>query len=486
MVLRDLLYKVAIEAVTGNTSVSVRNVHFDSRQVSLNDLFVAVRGVAVDGHTYIDQAVNQGALVIVCEELPNRMVNGITYVQVQNSKKALAVIASNFYGTPSENLKLVGVTGTNGKTTVATLLYTLFQKAGYKVGLISTVAIYVGEERFDTSHTTPDSLTINLYLKQMNDAGVEFCFMEVSSHGIHQERTEALHLAGGVFTNLSHDHLDYHKTFKEYRDVKKRFFDQLPKKAFALTNADDKNGRFMLQNTKAKQKTYALKSHADYHGKILENSFEGLLMRINDHEVWAKLVGRFNAYNMVAVYAVADLLQLETSETLQYLSSLSNVRGRFQYMISPTKITAIVDYAHTPDALDNILQTINEIRTRNEQLITVVGCGGDRDREKRPVMGRIAAEKSDKIIFTNDNPRTEDPNTIIKEIEAGVSPVDYKKTLSIMDRLQAIRTACQMANANDIILIAGKGHETYQEINGVRSEFDDYKIVKEELEKMEK
>jgi UDP-N-acetylmuramoyl-L-alanyl-D-glutamate--2,6-diaminopimelate ligase len=380
----------------------------------------------------------------------------------------------------------VGVTGTNGKTTIASLLYQLFKKAGYKVGLLSTVKIMVDADEFKATHTTPDSLTLNYYLDQMIQEGCEFCFMEVSSHGIHQKRTAALEFAGGVFTNLSHDHLDYHNTFAEYRDVKKTFFDQLTKTAFAITNGDDKNGGIMLQNTKAKKITYALKSYADYRAQILENQLSGLLLKINENEVWVKLIGSFNAYNLLAIFAVAVELGIEKVEALRLLSELESVSGRFQFIVSETKITAIVDYAHTPDALENVLQTIEDIRTKNEQLITVVGCGGDRDTSKRPIMADIAASLSDKAIFTADNPRTEDPESIIQEMEKGVAPQHYKKTLSILDRKQAIKTACQLANPNDIILIAGKGHETYQEIQGVRYDFDDLKIVTELLQQLQK
>lgn len=487
IVLRDILYKVPIDSVVGDTGVAVTELHFDSRKVGLNDIFIAVRGMQSDGHAYIKIAEDAGAIAIICEELPERFVNGITYVKTSDTASALAIMASNFYGNPSENLKLVGITGTNGKTTVATLLYQLFTKAGYKTGLLSTVRVMVGEAEYSASHTTPDSLTINKYLNEMSDAGVEYCFMEVSSHGIHQKRTEGLHFAGGIFTNLTHDHLDYHPTFAAYRDVKKSFFDQLPKTAFALVNIDDKNGQVMVQNTQAKKVTYALKTYADYKAQILENQFSGLLLKINGKEVWSKLIGSFNAYNLLAIYASAELLGLAEMEALRLLSSLTSVSGRFQYFISKEKkITAIVDYAHTPDALKNVLETINDIRTKNESLITVVGCGGDRDRTKRPKMGHIASALSTTVIFTSDNPRTEDPETIIEAIEKGVEPQHYNRTISITNRKQAIKTACQMAGQNDIILIAGKGHETYQEINGVRSDFDDYKMVQEVLEQLHK
>lgn len=484
--LKDILYKVAIEAVNGSTEIPVNKIEFDSRKIQDNDVFVAIRGTVSDGHDFIEKAINLGATTIVCDTFPTIIVTGITYIKVKDTNAALAFMATNFYDNPSAKLKLVGITGTNGKTTVASLLYQLFKKAGYKVGLLSTVKIMVDDEEHKATHTTPDSLTINYYLNQMIEAGCDYCFMEVSSHGVHQKRTEGLHFAGGVFTNLSHDHLDYHPTFAEYRDVKKHFFDNLPKTAFALTNIDDKNGLVMLQNTNAKKLTYALKSYADYKAQILENQLSGLLLKINDHEVWVRLIGTFNAYNLLAIYGTAVELGLENLEVLRLLSELESVSGRFQFIVSNEKITAIVDYAHTPDALENVLKTINDIRTKNEQLITVVGCGGDRDKTKRPIMANIASTMSDKIIITSDNPRTEDPKVIIAEMEAGVEPQNYKKSLSIEDRKQAIKTACQLANPNDIILIAGKGHETYQEIQGVRHDFDDMKIVKEILEQLNK
>ena len=486
MILKDILYKVALNAVVGGTGVSVNTIHFDSRNITKDDLFVAIKGSLADGHKFIDVAIKNGAVGIICEALPGHLVDGVTYVEVDSSTKALAIMASNFYGAPSENLKLVGVTGTNGKTTIASLLFQLFKKAGYKVGLLSTVKIVVDNTEYKATHTTPDSLTINRYLKEMNDAGVEFCFMEVSSHGIHQNRIEGLCFEGGIFTNLSHDHLDYHNTFAEYRDVKKAFFDALSPNAFALVNTDDKNGLVMLQNTKAKKYTYALKGYADYKAQILENQFGGLLLKVNDSEVWTRLIGSFNAYNVLAIYASAELLGLEKVEVLRLISELESVSGRFQYLISDEKITAIVDYAHTPDALKNVLETINSIRTKNEELITVVGCGGDRDKTKRPKMGHIASALSTKVIFTSDNPRSENPETILEDIEKGVEPQNFKKIVAISDRKQAIKTACQLAQPNDIILIAGKGHETYQEIKGKRFDFDDYKIVQELLKQLQK
>ncbi|HEX8562434.1 MAG TPA: UDP-N-acetylmuramoyl-L-alanyl-D-glutamate--2,6-diaminopimelate ligase [Flavobacterium sp.] len=484
--LKDILYKVAIEAVKGPTDIAINALHFDSRDVDYNDVFIAIRGTLSNGHDYIETAINLGAIAIVCDRFPEIIVNGVTYIQVKDTNNALAFMAANYYDNPSHNLKLVGITGTNGKTTVASLLYQLFKKAGYKVGLLSTVRILVDETEFKATHTTPDSITINKYLRQMNEAGVEFCFMEVSSHGVHQKRTEALEFAGGVFTNLSHDHLDYHSTFAEYRDVKKRFFDKLPKTAFALTNIDDKNGLVMLQNTFAKKITYALKTYADYRAHILESQLSGLLLKINDQEVWVRLIGTFNAYNLLAIYGTAIELGLDRLEVLRLLSELESVSGRFQFIVSQGNVTAIVDYAHTPDALENVLKTINDIRTKNEQLITVVGCGGDRDKTKRPLMADIASTLSSKVILTSDNPRSEDPDDIIAEMEAGVQPQNYKKTIATSDRKQAIKIACQLAGPNDIILIAGKGHETYQEIKGVKHPFDDMLIVKDFLEQLNK
>ena len=485
-ILKDILYKVGIEAVKGPTDIEIGKVEFDSRNVSPDDVFVAIRGTVSDGHDFIEKAVNSGAIAIVCETFPEIIVTGITYVQVKNGNSALAFMAANYYGNPSHDLKLVGITGTNGKTTIASLLYQLFKKAGYKAGLLSTVKIMVDDQEFNATHTTPDSLTINKYLAMMADAGAEYCFMEVSSHGIHQKRTEALQFAGGVFTNLSHDHLDYHPTFAEYRDVKKSFFDMLPPSAFALSNVDDKNGMVMLQNTRARKLTYALKTFAEYKAQILENQLSGLLLKVNENEVWVKLIGTFNAYNLLAIYGTAVELGLESLEVLRLLSELESVSGRFQFIVSDSKITAIVDYAHTPDALENVLKTISDIRTRNEQLITVVGCGGDRDKAKRPIMANIASAMSDKLILTSDNPRSEDPEDIITEMEQGVEPQNHKKTIALSDRRQAIKLACQLAKPNDIILIAGKGHETYQEIKGVRHHFDDMETVKELLSQLNK
>jgi UDP-N-acetylmuramoyl-L-alanyl-D-glutamate--2,6-diaminopimelate ligase len=485
-ILKDILYGVSVNKVYGTTDVSINDLIFDSRKINKGSLFIAQKGVVSDGHKFIDKAIDLGSSAIICEDITSELKEGITYVQVDDSNKALAIIASNFYDNPSKKIQLVGITGTNGKTTIATLLYNLFRNADYKVGLLSTVKIMVDETEYVATHTTPDSVSINHYLHLMVTQGVEYCFMEVSSHGIHQKRTDGLHFSGGIFTNLSHDHLDYHNSFAEYRDVKKSFFDNLPKTAFALVNTDDKNGTIMLQNTKAKKITYALKSMADYKAKILESRFSGLLLNIDGSEVWVKLIGSFNAYNLLAIYGTADILGMEKMESLRLLSELENVSGRFEYFISNGGITTIVDYAHTPDALKNVLETINSIRTGNEKVITIVGCGGDRDKTKRPKMGYIASFLSTQAIFTSDNPRTENAQTIIDEIEQGVTPENYSKTLSILDREQAIKTAGKLANKGDILLIAGKGHESYQEVNGVRSEFDDYKkaqLILKELQK---
>ena len=472
------MYKVSIKDVFGESDVQVNNLVFDSRNVSNNDVFFALKGVSVNGHKFIDKAINLGATVIICEVFPEVKKERVNYIKVANSNEALAIMAANFFNNPSEKLSLIGVTGTNGKTTIASLLYQLFKKAGYKVGLLSTVKILIDEKEYKATHTTPDSVTINRYLDAMLDEGVDYCFMEVSSHGIHQKRTEALTFAGGIFTNLSHDHLDYHETFAEYRNTKKIFFDKLPKTSFALTNVDDKNGNFMLQNTQAKKYSYSLKTIADFKTKILEKQLSGTLISFENTEVWTKLIGEFNIYNLTAIIATASLLGLETIDILTIVSQLESVSGRFEYVVSNDGITAIVDYAHTPDALKNVLETINDIRTGNENVTTVVGCGGDRDAAKRPKMANIAAQLSSQAIFTSDNPRTENPQAILDDMEKGVTAENYKKTLNILDRRQAIKTACKLSKEGDIILIAGKGHENYQEINGVRLHFDDLEEVK--------
>jgi len=484
--LKDILYKISIEEVLGSTDVEINSIQFDSRKIKSNDLFVAQKGLTVDGHLFIEKAISLGATVIVCEENPKEISEYVSYIRVKDANSALAILASNYYNNPSSKLKLIGVTGTNGKTTIASLLYQLFKKAEFKVGLLSTVKVIVGEKEYNATHTTPDSITINSYLNQMVKEGVDYCFMEVSSHGIHQKRTHGLHFEGGVFTNLSHDHLDYHNTFLEYRDVKKTFFDLLPKTAFALVNIDDKNGTVMLQNTKAIKRTYALKTIADFKGKVLEKRMSGLLLTVNGIEFWSKLIGTFNAYNLLAIIGTAELCGLEKLEILRLVSELESVSGRFQYTISKSGITAIVDYAHTPDALKNVLETISDIKTGKEKVITVVGCGGDRDKTKRPKMAMIAAQMSNQVIFTSDNPRSENAQTIIDEMEVGVSAENLAKTLSIVDRKQAIKTACKLSESGDIVLVAGKGHENYQEINGERFHFDDLEVVTECLTQLNK
>jgi len=474
------LYKVEINSVIGNTSFSVNKVEFDSRLVSDSDMYVAIAGVNVDGHDFISQAIKNGAKCIVCEKIPTQFVDEIVYVNVKSSRKALAIISSNYYDNPSSKLNLIGITGTNGKTTISTLLYDLYRNLGIKSGLISTVKISVGDNDYKAKQTTPDSLSINSYLNEMVKSEVRYCFMEVSSHGIHQNRIEGLNFKGGVFTNLTHDHLDYHENFENYRDTKKQFFDSLSPDSFALTNNDDKNGMVMLQNTTADKYTYSLNSISDFKARILESSFEGMLLKTNNSEFWSKLVGRFNAYNILSVYSVGSILGLPKEELLKGLSDLDAVVGRFQFY-KKNKITAIVDYAHTPDALENILRSINEIKTADNNLITVVGCGGNRDKTKRPVMGDIASSLSSRVIFTSDNPRNEDPDLIIKEMISGVKLSNSNKTISISNRKEAIKAACQFAQSNDIILVAGKGHEAFQEINGIKNDFDDFDIVKELL-----
>lgn len=484
--LKDILYGVSVESVKGTTDKEVGAVEFDSRMVTKDSVFVAQKGLLFDGHEFIDRAISQGAVSVICQQFPDHTPDGVTFVQVADTNLALALMSSNFYDNPSAELNLIGVTGTNGKTTIATLLAEHFQKAGFQSGLISTIMIKIGDQEIPATHTTPDSVRINKTLRSMVDQGISHCFMEVSSHGIHQKRTSGLVFKGGIFTNLSHDHLDYHKTFAEYRDVKKTFFDELPASAFALVNLDDKNGSVMLQNTAAKKYGYALKTEADYKARIIENQFQGLLLNIDGLEVWTKLIGSFNAYNLLAIYAAADLLGVEKLDNLKILSELDNVSGRFQHAVSKGGVNTIIDYAHTPDALKNVLETINSIRTFNEQVITVVGCGGDRDRGKRPKMGNIASSLSNQVVFTSDNPRNEDPDQIIKEVEAGVRPENYKKTISIVDRKQAIKTACKLAQQGDIVLVAGKGHESYQIIGDQRMVFDDFEITNQLLTELNK
>ena len=478
--LREILYKVEINSVVGNTSLSINKIEFDSRLISDGDMYIAITGVNVDGHSFISQAIQNGANCIVCEKTPEIKTDGIVYVNVKSSRKALAIISSNYFDNPSSKLNLIGVTGTNGKTTIATLLFDLYTELEIKSGLISTVKISYDNKNFQANQTTPDSLSINRFLSEMVNSNVRYCFMEVSSHGIDQNRTDGLVFKGGIFTNLTHDHLDYHESFENYRDTKKQFFDSLSNNSFALINNDDKNGMVMLQNTIADKYTYSLNSVSDFKAKILESSFDGMLLKINSTEFWSKLVGKFNAYNILSVYSAASILGLPKNELLKAMSSLDAVAGRFQFY-KKNKITAIVDYAHTPDALENILKSINEIKTSENNLITVVGCGGNRDKSKRPLMGDIASNLSSKVIFTSDNPRFEDPEIIIEEMISGVKSTNSNKTISISNRKEAIKAACQFARTNDIILVAGKGHESYQEVKGVRSDFDDFEIVKELL-----
>ncbi len=478
-ILKDILYQVSLEQVVGTTELDIAAIEFDSRKVATQTLFVAVKGTISDGHQFIGKAIQLGAVAIICDELPVDLQEGITYIKVKDSAKALGIIASNFYQNPSKDLKLVGVTGTNGKTTVATLLYKLFRELGYKVGLLSTVENQINDIVIPSTHTTPDPIALNILLSDMVAKGCDYCFMEVSSHAIAQARIEGLNFAGGIFTNITHDHLDFHKTFDNYIKAKKAFFDGLNKSVFALTNSDDKNGMVMLQNTAAHKKTYGLKSMTDFKAKIIENQFSGLHLDIDGEDVYFKLVGSFNASNLLAVYGTALLLDQDKTKVLTILSKLSGAEGRFDYMIFPNRIIAIVDYAHTPDAIENVLSTVDNIRTKIEQVITVVGCGGDRDKTKRPIMAKTACDWSDKVILTSDNPRSEDPEAIIKDMQVGVSPVNQKKVISITDRREAIRTACHLAKPGDIILVAGKGHEKYQEIKGVKSDFDDKKILME-------
>ncbi|CAN5579429.1 UDP-N-acetylmuramoyl-L-alanyl-D-glutamate--2,6-diaminopimelate ligase [soil metagenome] len=481
-VLRDLLYKTGIEEVTGNTSASIEHICFDSRKVMLGSLFVAVRGTKSDGHQFIDEVIEKGAVAIVCEELPAATKPHVTYVRVKDAAIALAFICANYFDNPSTKLNLIGVTGTNGKTTTVTLLHSLFRNLGYKAGLLSTVRNLIIDEEIQATHTTPDPLQLNELLSKMVEAGCTYCFMEVSSHAIVQHRVTGVRFTGGIFTNITRDHLDYHKTFDEYIRAKKGFFDMLDTQAFALINGDDRNSSIMVQNTKAVVKTYALKSTADFKVRILENNFGGLLLNIDGSDILCRLVGSFNAYNLLAVYAAAVLAGEDKLTVLTALSNLTPPEGRFEYIISPTKVTGIIDYAHTPDALENVLQTIKNIRTGNEKVITVIGCGGDRDSGKRPQMSAIACEFSDKVILTSDNPRSEDPEKIISDMRAGVPPQHFKKALAITDRREAVRTATALAQPGDIILLAGKGHEKYQEIKGVKYPFDDKLVLEESFQ----
>ncbi|TXI14189.1 MAG: UDP-N-acetylmuramoyl-L-alanyl-D-glutamate--2,6-diaminopimelate ligase [Pedobacter sp.] len=481
--LRDIIYSVPLNQAIGSTDVEISEVCFDSREIKPNALFVAIPGTLVNGHQFITQAVSQGAGAVLCEKLPKQLEQHVCYLKVENAAKALGVIAANFYDNPSSKLKLVGITGTNGKTTIATLLFQLFRELGYKVGLLSTVQNQINEQIIPATHTTPDPIAINRLINDMVAGGCDYCFMEVSSHAVAQHRIEGLKFAGGIFTNLTHDHLDFHKTFSSYLKAKKAFFDQLSSSAFALTNIDDKNGMVMLQNTQAKKKTYGLKNMANFKAKVLENHFKGLLLQIDHQEIWFKLVGSFNAYNLLAVYGAATLLDQDKDRVLTTLSHLNGAEGRFD-LVSLSGVIGIVDYAHTPDAVQNVLHTIQDIRKGTEQVITVIGCGGDRDKTKRPQMAQVACDWSNKVILTSDNPRSEKPEQIIKDMVAGVLPNNQKKTLSITDRKEAIRTACHLAKAGDIILLAGKGHEKYQEISGIKYPFDDKQILVEFLSQM--
>ena len=483
---KDILYRSNLLDVAGTTNVAITSVTADSRAVEKDGLFVAVRGTQADGHRFIQKAIDSGAIAIVCEEFPDTLNDKISYVKVKDSSLALGVIASNFYDNPSEKIKLVGVTGTNGKTTTVTLLFHLFRALGYNVGLLSTVKNQVNNAVIPATHTTPDAIALNKLLSEMVEKGCTYCFMEVSSHALAQNRVAGVHFTGAVFTNITHDHLDYHKTFDEYIRAKKKFFDMLSAESFALVNKDDPNGLVMLQNTKAVKKTFSLRSVADFKCKIIENQFTGLLLNIDGTEVWSKLIGNFNAYNILGVYAAAILLREDKMNVLTTLSMLNPVEGRFQYLRTASGIVGIVDYAHTPDALLNVLRTVNDIRTGNEKVITLVGCGGDRDSKKRPVMAKIACENSDQVILTSDNPRSEDPQAIIGEMEKGVELQHKRKVLSITDRREAIRTACTLAKSGDIILVAGKGHETYQEVKGVKHPFDDMEILAATLQSLDK
>ncbi|HEX8517792.1 MAG TPA: UDP-N-acetylmuramoyl-L-alanyl-D-glutamate--2,6-diaminopimelate ligase [Bacteroidia bacterium] len=484
--LKDILYKAGIIEVEGSTNVAITAVSSDSRKVEKDSLFVALKGTQSDGHRFINDTINKGAIAILCEDFPETINEKVTYIKVVDASLALGIVASNFYGNPSEKLKLVGITGTNGKTTTVTLLFNLFKKLGYKTGLLSTVKNQINNDVIPSTHTTPDAIQLNALLAQMVEKGCTHCFMEVSSHAVVQNRIAGVHFTGAVFTNITHDHLDYHKTFDEYIKAKKKFFDGLGPDAFALTNRDDVNGEIMLQNTRSAKRTYSLRSMADFKCRVVENQFSGLLLNIDNQEVWSKLIGSFNAYNLLAVYATAILLKEEKVNVLTTLSTLNSVEGRFQYIRTESGVIGIVDYAHTPDALMNVLKTINDIRTGNEKVITVVGCGGDRDSVKRPVMAKIACDLSNKVILTSDNPRSEEPDAILKDMQAGVDAVNKKKTISMTDRAEAIKTACSYAEPGDIILVAGKGHEKYQEIKGVKHEFDDMLVLQENLKLFDK
>ena len=484
--IKNILKNIEVVSIKGTENIKINSVNFDSRKIEAGDLFIAVRGTQVDGHSFINKAIEKGAIAIVCEKMPKNTKNNISYIIVKDSTKASGQICSNYFDNPSAKLKLVGVTGTNGKTTVVTLLYKLYTKLGFYCGLLSTVENKIGETVISSTHTTPDAFQLNRLLNRMVEEGCSHCFMEVSSHALDQDRIAGLNFIGGIFTNITHEHLDYHKTFDNYLKSKKKFFDRLNNKAFALSNADDKNGQIILQNTKALKKIYSLKKHSDFKTKIIENQIEGLQLRINDKDVWFKLIGEFNAYNIISVFSTAILLGENETEVLACLSEIEGPEGRFDYFKMSNQILGIVDYAHTPDALENILKTISAIRKNYEKIITVCGAGGDRDNKKRPLMGKIAARLSDRLILTSDNPRSENPEKIIEEMKKSFCTEDNFKTLSITKRAEAIKTACALAQPGDIILVAGKGHEKYQEINGIKHPFDDKQVLKDILTEQEK
>jgi len=487
VVLADILEDVDVEKVHGSTHLEVNQVNFDSREVQHGDLFVARRGTQVDGHSFIDQALDNGAAAVLCEELPTTLPADVTFLQVQDASIALGFIASSYYGHPSRKLSLVGITGTNGKTTITTLLYRLYLELGYNTGLLSTIMNYINEQEVTGTHTTGDPVQINQLLARMVAEKCSYCFMEVSSHAADQNRVRGLHFSGGVFTNITHDHLDYHSTFENYIKAKKKFFDYLPQDAFALINEDDKRGRVMVQNTQAKAYTFSLKAMSDFKGKIVENSLNGLVLYIDNQELHTRMVGRFNAYNLLCVYAAAVLLEAEAVQVLSILSSLEPAEGRFDIIMSGKQgVAGVVDYAHSPDALKNVLSAIKNVRTGNEHVITIIGCGGDRDKEKRPLMARVACQYSDKVILTSDNPRSEDRSAIIQDMKEGITPDEVRKVLTVEDRKEAIRMAASLAQVHDIVLVAGKGHEKYQEINGERFPFDDKALVKEAFQEQDK
>lgn len=478
-ILSEILQNVKVIEVVGNININVYKLYIDSRKTTLNSVFIAIRGLQSDGHNFINDAVKNGSVAVICEELPKQINSNVTYVKIENTTVSLGLIADAYYNFPSKKIKVIGVTGTNGKTTIATLLYKLFRRLGYRVGLLSTVVNYVDSKSFDSTHTTPDAISINKLINKMVEAGCEYCFMEISSHSIVQHRINGITFCGGIFTNLTHDHLDYHKTFDEYLKAKKLFFDNLPDNSFAISNNDDKNGKIMLQNTKAKKVFYSQHTLSDFNATIIESHLNGMLLKINGIEMWTRLIGKFNASNILAIYSTAILLGEDSQKAMLELSDLTAVDGRFEYFTSKNNFTAIVDYAHTPDALYNVLTTIKQLLKHNSKIITVVGAGGNRDKTKRPEMAKICVDLSDKVILTSDNPRNEKPEDIINDMKAGIEKQLLQNVITIIDRREAIRTACQLANKNDMILIAGKGHENYQEVNGVKSHFDDREIINE-------